>query len=101
MATAALRAGLSPSLIRTRFVAALSDGGQSRTLLEAILGVGQALSVSVVAEGIEEQGQMTALEEMGCEMAQGYLMAMPQRAQVIEKLLGPHAAARAVGSSAS
>jgi EAL domain-containing protein (putative c-di-GMP-specific phosphodiesterase class I) len=44
---------------------------------------------------------MTALEEMGCEMAQGYLMAMPQRAQVIEKLLGPHAAARAVGSSAS
>jgi diguanylate cyclase (GGDEF)-like protein len=83
------------------FVAALNDGGQSRTLLEAILGVGQALSLSVVAEGIEEQSQMTALEEMGCEMAQGYLMAMPQRAQVIEKLLGPHAAARAVGSSAS
>lgn len=82
------------------FVAALKDGGQSRTLLEAILGVGQALSLAVVAEGIEDHAQMTALEEMGCEMAQGYLMAMPEQAHVIEKLLGPGAAARAVGSSA-
>ena len=33
------------------FVAALNDGGQSRELLAAILGVGQALSLVVVAEG--------------------------------------------------
>src|SRR6202011_3076662 len=74
------------------FVAALNDGGQSRTLLEAILGVGQALSLSVVAEGIEEPSQMTALEEMGCEMARGYLMAMPEQAKVIESLLVPRPA---------
>ena len=59
------------------FVAALNDGGQSRELLQAILGVGEALSLSVVAEGIEEQGQMTTLEEMGCEMAQGFLIGKP------------------------
>src|ERR1019366_5819366 len=56
------------------FVAALGDGGQSRDLLQAILGVGEALSLSVVAEGIEERNQMATLEEMGCEMAQGFLM---------------------------
>ncbi len=59
------------------FVAALNEGGQSRELLGAILGVGHALSLTVVAEGIEEQGQRATLEEMGVEMAQGFLMGRP------------------------
>ncbi|HME04768.1 MAG TPA: EAL domain-containing protein [Solirubrobacteraceae bacterium] len=70
------------------FVAALKNGGQSRELLAAILGVGQALSLTVVAEGVEEQSQMTVLEEMGCKRAQGFLIAKPGRAGVIESLLG-------------
>src|SRR5208283_4870748 len=69
------------------FVAALDDGGNSRELLEAILGVGQALSLVVVAEGIEAQSQMTALHEMGCEMAQGFLVGKPSPAEVAESLL--------------
>jgi diguanylate cyclase (GGDEF)-like protein len=82
------------------FVAALNNGGQSRELLQAILGVGQALSLDVVAEGIEEQGQMTTLEEMGCEMAQGYLIGRPGPAAAIERLLRLRAARRDVGSRA-
>ena len=66
------------------FVAALKDGGQSRELLEAILGVGRALSLTVVAEGVEEQAQITALQEMGCERAQGFLMAKPSGAEAIK-----------------
>jgi EAL domain-containing protein (putative c-di-GMP-specific phosphodiesterase class I) len=73
------------------FIAALNDGGQSRELLEAILGVGQALSLVVVAEGIEEHSQKTTLEEMGCEMAQGFLLGRPSPAQDIESLLAPRA----------
>jgi diguanylate cyclase (GGDEF)-like protein len=69
------------------FIAALNDGGQSRELLEAILGVGQALSLRVVAEGIEVRSQMTALEEMGCEMAQGFLMGRPEPAEAIAAAL--------------
>ncbi len=65
------------------FVAALDDGGQSRELLQAILGVGEALSLTVVAEGIEEAEQMAILEEMGCEMAQGFLMGRPGPAEEI------------------
>jgi diguanylate cyclase (GGDEF)-like protein len=83
------------------FVAALNYGGQSRELLEAILGVGQALSLAVVAEGIEKQSQMTTLEEMGCEMAQGFLIAKPGRAETIEGLLGPRSGRRAVGTDVS
>ncbi|HEX3517891.1 MAG TPA: EAL domain-containing protein [Solirubrobacteraceae bacterium] len=68
------------------FVAALGDGGQSRELLQAILGVGEALSLTVVAEGIEEAEQMATLEEMGCEMAQGFLMGKPGPAEEIESI---------------
>ncbi len=80
------------------FVAALNDGGQSRELLEAILGVGEALSLTVVAEGIEQQSQMTMLEEMGCEMAQGFFIAKPSPAEMIEGLLGPRNGRGALGS---
>jgi diguanylate cyclase (GGDEF)-like protein len=70
------------------FVAALGDGGQSRELLAAILGVGQSLSLSVVAEGIEEDEQRITLEAMGCEMAQGFLLGHPGPAHEIEALMG-------------
>jgi diguanylate cyclase (GGDEF)-like protein len=88
------------------FVSALS-GGWSRELLranellQAILGVGQALSLAVIAEGIEEQGQVAALEAMGCEMGQGFLLGRPGTAAAIESLLGPRAAPRAIGVSAT
>jgi diguanylate cyclase (GGDEF)-like protein len=82
------------------FVAALNEGGQSRELLEAIIGVGQALSLAVVAEGIEDQSQMATLQAMGCEMAQGFLMARPGPPELIEGLLRPRAARRTAGSQA-
>jgi EAL domain-containing protein (putative c-di-GMP-specific phosphodiesterase class I) len=82
------------------FVAALSNGGKSRDLLQAILGVGQALSLAVVAEGIEAQSQMTVLQEMGCEMAQGFLVGKPSPAEVAESLLGGDGSLIHVPSSA-
>ena len=81
------------------FVAALNDGGQSRELLAAILGVGQSLSLSVVAEGIEEHDQRTTLEEMGCEMAQGFLLGHPGPPRNIEDLLAARGFTRPVRSS--
>ncbi len=83
------------------FVSALEDGGHSRELLEAIFGVGQALSLTVVAEGVEEESQLAVLEEMGCDRAQGFLLGMPSAAEVVEGMLGPRAKRRAVGSSAT
>jgi len=83
------------------FVSALGDGPQSRELLAAILGVGQSLSLSVVAEGIEDASQRTTLEEMGCEMAQGFLLGHPGPAREIEVLLERGARRRTVSSPAS
>jgi diguanylate cyclase (GGDEF)-like protein len=81
------------------FVAALSEGGQGRALLQAILGVGRALSLAVVAEGIEEPGQLSALEEIGCELAQGFFMGKPCRPEAIDNLLSSRR--RVVGSRAA
>jgi diguanylate cyclase (GGDEF)-like protein len=83
------------------FVAALSDGGQSRGLLDAILGVGRSLSLSVVAEGIEEHQQRGMLEAMGCQMAQGFLLGRPGPACDIDDVLGSHASRRAAGAASA
>jgi diguanylate cyclase (GGDEF)-like protein len=96
-----LRVPVDVLKIDMSFVAALNDGGHSRELLEAVVGVGQALSLAVVAEGIEEQSHMRALEEMGCQMAQGNFMAMPDRAPAIERLLGTRVARRAATTPAA
>jgi diguanylate cyclase (GGDEF)-like protein len=82
------------------FVAALGDGNQSRELLAAILGVGQSLSLSVVAEGIEDDEQRITLEAMGCEMAQGFLLGHPGPAHEIEALMGQVEISRALRAPA-
>jgi diguanylate cyclase (GGDEF)-like protein len=70
------------------FVAALSGGGQGRGLLEAILGVGRSLSLTVVAEGVEEHEQLQMLEAMGCQMAQGFMLGRPGSAEAVRELCG-------------
>jgi EAL domain-containing protein (putative c-di-GMP-specific phosphodiesterase class I) len=52
------------------------------------LGVGQALSLTVVAEGVEERSQLVTLEAMGCELGQGYLLARPGPPEVVRDLFG-------------
>ena len=88
------------------FVAALGAGWsrelhKANELLHAILGVGQALSLSVVAEGIEDQDQLRCLEAMGSEMGQGYLLGRPSSPERIESLLRDSVAAQATASSAA
>ena len=82
------------------FVAALTPEGDGRALLEAVIGVGRALSLTVVAEGIEQPEQLAALKEMGCELAQGFLLGEAGEASAVEALLHPIAVRRILGSVA-
>jgi diguanylate cyclase (GGDEF)-like protein/PAS domain S-box-containing protein len=52
-------------------------GGTEAALLEAIVGLGQMLQLSVVAEGIESRDQLDRLDALGCGLGQGYLFAKP------------------------
>ena len=69
-------------------LAASEDEDYRTWLLEAILIVGRDLSLTVIAKGIDSFEQMSALQSMGCTMAQGALMGKPAPANAIENVLG-------------
>ncbi|MBN6113324.1 EAL domain-containing protein [Xanthomonas bonasiae] len=48
-----------------------------RTVLESALGMAQRLGLSTVAEGIETVEDWQLLQELGCDLGQGYLLARP------------------------
>ncbi|MDN3919984.1 putative bifunctional diguanylate cyclase/phosphodiesterase [Roseateles violae] len=66
------------------FVRDLERDADDRALASAVIGIGRALGLSVVAEGVEAEGQQQALRAAGCETAQGYLYARPQTAAEFE-----------------
>ncbi len=67
------------------FVADLEHDDAARALSRAILGIGQSLHLTVVAEGIETQVQNAMLSEQGYPVGQGYLFARPMAPQEFER----------------
>ena len=61
------------------FVSHVIDGdGPDGKIIDAILGMAQALKLSVTAEGIETEAAAQALREKGCQFGQGYLFSAAQ-----------------------
>jgi EAL domain-containing protein (putative c-di-GMP-specific phosphodiesterase class I) len=60
---------------------------ENETLTSAIIALGASLSLEVVAEGIELPEQATSLEELGCELGQGYLFAKPMDSDTLAQFL--------------
>jgi EAL domain-containing protein (putative c-di-GMP-specific phosphodiesterase class I) len=56
-------------------------------LVKAIVALAHGLRLTVVAEGVENQGQMEALRDVGCDLFQGYLLGEPLPAVVAERLI--------------
>ena len=52
-------------------------GSVDTAVVQTILTLAQSLGVGVVAEGIEEAGQLAALRSLGCRLGQGYLFSRP------------------------
>jgi EAL domain-containing protein (putative c-di-GMP-specific phosphodiesterase class I) len=67
------------------FVSKLAAGADGIVLCEAIIAMAHKLGIKVIAEGIETQQQMTALQAAGCDFGQGYLFSMPISAVELEK----------------
>jgi diguanylate cyclase (GGDEF)-like protein/PAS domain S-box-containing protein len=62
------------------FVVDLETDNRERALVQAIISLGHALAIEVVAEGVETTTQASILGEMGCDTLQGYLFAKPMPA---------------------
>jgi diguanylate cyclase (GGDEF)-like protein/PAS domain S-box-containing protein len=69
------------------FVQGMSHDSTARELVAAVVGIGRALNLLVVAEGIETDEQAAALRELGCTHGQGYLYAPPLPPEELRALL--------------
>lgn len=59
------------------FIANMADHRVSEAIVKSLVDLGEVLSITVVAEGIETEEQLLRLQRMGCHAGQGYLFARP------------------------
>jgi len=58
-----------------------TDSPEEWPFAAAIVALGRALGMTIIAEGVEEPGQLAHLRGLGCELGQGYLFAPPLDAE--------------------
>ncbi|MBQ7617898.1 MAG: EAL domain-containing protein, partial [Desulfovibrio sp.] len=77
------RLPISTLKIDKTFIDGLKLGGEENSveLVKGIFGLAQALSMQVVAEGVEDLAQLKFLQSLGCQCIQGYLFAKPLAAK--------------------
>ncbi len=63
------------------FVAGLGEDPGASAIVGAIVGMGRALGLKTVAEGIETERQAREAVRLGCESGQGYLFSAPAPAE--------------------
>ncbi len=79
------------------FVSDLEIDSNAVAIARTIVTLGRALSLRLVAEGIETSGQAELLRAMECDEFQGYLFGRPMSAQQFETVLGLRPSAWALG----
>ncbi len=65
----------------------VNDNDTSRRITSAIVAMGKALKMIVLAEGVETDEQNRLLTDLGCDLAQGYYYSKPRTASDIEAML--------------
>jgi diguanylate cyclase (GGDEF)-like protein/PAS domain S-box-containing protein len=77
------RLPISSLKIDLSFVRNMLTSANDRIIVDAIVQLAHKLSLSVVAEGVEDQALFEALLEMGCDVAQGYYISRPIPAALV------------------
>ncbi|GIF22748.1 diguanylate cyclase (GGDEF)-like protein [Actinoplanes tereljensis] len=75
------------------FVTGIADDPEARSVCEAVVHLGEAFKMNVVAEGIETPDQAAALIAMGCTVGQGFYFHRPlppqETAALVHKRFAP------------
>jgi len=72
------------------FVAQLSESQASSRVIEAIVALGKAMQLEVVAEGVETDQQYAIVRRLGCDLVQGFFVAKPMPADQMVTWVGGH-----------
>lgn len=73
------------------FVRQIDPNSNQNQILQTIVTLGHQLDLVVVAEGIETREQLAYLQQLGCQLGQGYLFARPLDAESALKFVGDRA----------
>lgn len=66
------------------FVNGIAGSRQNQALVAALIGMGRALSMDIVVEGVETAADAEVLRMLGCRFAQGYLYGQPMPVEALE-----------------
>jgi len=69
------------------FISQLQHNQEGETLIHTLVQLGKALSLETFAEGIEDQQELSLLQDEDCDTGQGYLFARPLDAAATEAFL--------------
>ena len=69
------------------FVKDITRGGSDGAIVSAVIAMGKALNIRVIAEGVETQEQLNFLKEYGCYEFQGYLFSRPMAANALTEMI--------------
>ncbi len=64
--------------IDRKFVATFEESDRQEKVVRAIIALGIGLGVKITAEGIEDASQLRRLQDLGCDIGQGYLLGKPR-----------------------
>jgi diguanylate cyclase (GGDEF)-like protein/PAS domain S-box-containing protein len=59
------------------FIAGMDSDPYDATLVAAVIAIGEALGLRVIAEGVETAEELTTVRDLGCQYVQGYFFARP------------------------
>jgi diguanylate cyclase (GGDEF)-like protein len=82
------------------FIRDIASNQRAAALVEAILVMGAALDLRVVAEGIEQPEQVERLLAVGCALGQGFLFGVPAPVEDLVRSLHSHSVRRDAPSPA-
>jgi diguanylate cyclase (GGDEF)-like protein len=72
------------------FIADLDESPASMAIVQTVVDLAATLGMHTVAEGIETPTQLEQLRRTRCNAAQGYLLAKPMSASMVETMLADH-----------
>ena len=72
------------------FIQNLSQEKGSAEIIRAVVGLGKALGMEVLAEGVETPEQLCVLQREGCDALQGYLFSKPQPLSEVNRIIASH-----------
>ncbi|MCZ6455839.1 MAG: bifunctional diguanylate cyclase/phosphodiesterase [Actinobacteria bacterium] len=70
------------------FIQGIADRPEKQVLASSLIGLAHGLESEVVAEGVETREDLDVLKRLGCDLAQGFLLARPRPADDVPGIYG-------------